>query len=83
MMAALTTLQCPQCLKVFITQIHMRDTLVGKRPTLIYPYKTCNGAIPTQVVGEVEECGFNFEALQVESFDIPVKVDPNAIITKP
>jgi len=65
-MVALTTVQCPQCLKVFITQIRMRQTIAGGRPTLIWPYETCNGKV------EDDECGFDFRTLQVESFDIPI-----------
>ncbi|MHA2065301.1 MAG: hypothetical protein ACXABY_13075 [Candidatus Thorarchaeota archaeon] len=77
-MITLTTFQCPQCFKVYITKIVIRQTITGGRPTLQYPYRTCNG-----LVSEGEECGFNFEALQVESFDIPIQVAPQGLITKP
>jgi hypothetical protein len=76
-MIALTTFQCPQCMKVFITKIVIRQTIGGGRPTLQFPGTTCNG-----MIGE-EECNFDFRTLQVESFDIPLdasRINPSKLI---
>ncbi len=81
-MISLTTFQCPQCMKVFITKIVIRQTITGGRPTLAFPGETCNGMIRTSPEEEIE-CGFNFKTLQVESFDIPVKMNPETLIQKP
>ena len=80
-MINLALMQCPQCFKCYITKIVVRQTLVGGRPTLIFPTEKCNGKI---TIDETEvECGFEFTKLQVESFDIPMNVDPKALVKKP
>jgi hypothetical protein len=59
-MAALTTVMCPECNKIFICTIEIRNTIAGGRPTLMFPGENCN------------ECDFDFKTLKVESFDIPI-----------
>ena len=67
-MISLTSFQCPQCLKVFITKIVIRQTISGGRPTLVFPGETCNGIIRGHTEEEDVPCEFNFKALQVESY---------------
>jgi hypothetical protein len=89
-MINMTTIQCPQCLKVYITKIVVRQTVAGGRPTLIFPVNECTGIDQTVEVAEGNDpkrCGFPFTSLlQVESFDIPINLNPSqqkSLITKP
>lgn len=67
--ASLTTISCPDCKKVFIGMIQLRNTIGGQRPTLIFPLEKCN------------ECEFDFSTLKVESFTIPInKQTTNMIV---
>ena len=75
----LTTVQCPQCHKVYITTITLMQTVAGTRPTLKWPKEVCDGSRQS-VDGGSFECGFEFTTLPVESFDIPIKVAPSNLI---
>jgi hypothetical protein len=85
-MINMTVFQCPKCFKVYITKIVVRQTVAGGRPTLIFPVNECTGAIRGHTEEEDTPCEFPFTQLQVESFDIPINLNPSqqkSLITKP
>lgn len=75
MSALLTTVQCPKCNKVYITRIVLKQTVAGARPILLWPKEVCDG-----VTELGDDCGYEFEHCQVESFDIPININPDQII---
>ena len=87
-MINMTLLACPQCLKLYITKIVVRQTIVGGRPTLIFPVSNCTGEMMLAEPGPdgqptSEPCEFDFTKLQVESFDIPINQAAAQQLVKP